>query len=101
MIYKERKFNLIRAFQFGVDDNELEVLPATDLVDPPQLNTHCTQCGQLIRNHGFLKNDRSYEMVCPGDFIIYENRKVINIVSNDAFKKAYVKMEIEDVCVIE
>lgn len=95
MLYKERKPNLISAFQFTSPQEIPEqwrdtIVPATmsDAIVSGAVSADaaCDRCGRSFKEHGITSN----VLICPNSYIIYTGETITNVCNARAFEEAYV-----------
>ncbi len=67
------------------DEKYMMVVPYKGRRSPKEI---CDMCGWCMGNHGYLE-DFDGPVVCPGDWIIYDDEYFIELVNNEAFKENY------------
>ncbi len=93
MIYRPRNIPTIRAVKF-CDENRKELfdLGVVKIHKGPQgvcsldVPGVCNVCGKSIEEHGKYKG---MYLVCPGYYIIYEGRSLVNIMEPEKFESMY------------
>lgn len=95
MLYKERKPNLISAFQF-ISLQEMPeqwkdvIIPATmsDAIISGTVSADatCDRCGRSFKEHGIAGG----VLICPNSYIIYTGETITNVCNARAFEEVYV-----------
>ena len=71
------------------ENNKNGIMPIT-------LNTTCRSCFQSANKHGAYLEGEWEKVICPGLYVIYDNDKIIEMLTPQELKESYIEVEVED-----